>query len=115
MNPYTVINVIANIIMSVSSTLLLIAIFGNEDHPVWNNVWKAWLCKLGMTATCCASLLNILTLSTPNNSEILLNCGLSLTFCWLSILQWEDMKKRKEEKKKTLIKRKKVVRRKATK
>lgn len=100
----TAINLLANSILSVSSTLLLIAIFGNPEHPVWNNPIKAWICKLGMTATCCGSILNIMTLSTPNMSEILLNCGLSATFCWLSICQWEENKRIKE-----LTKRKKAV------
>jgi len=92
----TAINLLANCILSVSSTLLLVAIFGNPEHPVWNNPIKAWICKLGMTATCCGAVLNIMTLSTPNMSEILLNSGLSMTFCWLSICQWEENKRNKE-------------------
>lgn len=98
--------------MSISSTMLLIAIFGNNNHPVWNNLWKAWLCKLGMTATCCGSVINILTLSTPNPSEILLNCGLSLTFCWLSLIQWEEMKHITHKASKPTVKKKKVIKKK---
>jgi hypothetical protein len=35
-----------------------------------------------------------LTLSTPATTEVLLNCGMSLTFFWLSWWQFEQFKEK---------------------
>ena len=110
MNPYTIINVISNCTIAFSSAALLIHIFGDPDNSIWDNQIKAWLAKFGLAVTTCGAAANILTLSTPNKTEILLNVGMSLTFFWLSWWQWEQFKEMQEAAKKRAT-RKKIVRR----
>lgn len=81
--------------MGTSAGLFLITVFGNPQNPIWNSPLRAWLTKLGLAITSCGAFLNVLTLSTPAATEILLNCGLSLTFCRLSLWQWETIKQQK--------------------
>ena len=95
MNVYTTINLVSNTIMGTSAGLFLITVFGNPQNPIWNSPLRAWLTKLGLAITSCGAILNVLTLSTPAPTEILLNCGLSLTFCRLSLWQWETTKQQK--------------------
>lgn len=108
MNWHTIINVISNCTIAFSALGLLIHIFGDPDNAIWDNKIKAYLAKFGLTVAVCGSILNVLTLSTPNDTEILLNIGMSLTFFWLSWWQWEQFKEMKEAaKKRTASRRKK--------
>lgn len=115
MNIYTIINILSNCTIAFSALGLLIHIFGDPDNSIWDNKIKAWLAKFGLTVTICGAVLNVLYLSTPNQTEILLNVGMSLTFFWLSWWQWEqfqEIKKaaqRKPVRKKRIVKKRKVV------
>lgn len=82
--------------MGASAGLFLITVFGNPHNPMWNSPFRAWLTKLGLAITSCGAILNVLTFSTPPPTEIILNCGLSLTFCRLSLWQWETIKNQKQ-------------------
>jgi hypothetical protein len=93
MNILTIINAIANMTTAISAIALLIHIFGDPKNPIWNNNIKAYLAKTGLTVMICGAVANILTLSTPVKTEILLNCGMSITFFWLSWWQYEQFKK----------------------
>jgi len=78
-----IINFIANLLIFISVTLFIIAIFGSQNKMIMSiNVFEKYLIKIGLTITSCGSLFNVLTLSTPNNTEILLNVGLALVFIW---------------------------------
>ena len=92
MNAYTIINIISNLTIAFSAGALLIHILGDPDNTIWNNRIKAYLAKLGLSITTCGAIINVLTLSTPNKTEILLNVGMSVTFFWLSWWQWEQFK-----------------------
>jgi hypothetical protein len=96
MNLDTLINVFSNCTIAFSSLALLIHIFGDPDNSIWDNHIKAWSAKFGLAVTVCGAVLNVLTLSTPNRTEILLNVGMSLTFFWLSWWQWEQFQKIKK-------------------
>ena len=96
----TIINAIANTTLALSAIGLLIHIFGDPTNSIWNNNIKAWLAKIGLTTTICGAVANILTLSTPANTEVLLNCGISFTFFWLSWWQYEQFRVKVEELKK---------------
>jgi hypothetical protein len=111
MNPYTVINAIANCTTAFSSIGLLVHIFGDPDNSIWADRIKAWLAKTGLTVLTCGAISNVLTLSTPVITEVLLNCGMSITFFWLSWWQYEQFKEKVElSKRSKQRKRKKVVR-----
>jgi len=94
MNPYTIINAIANCTTAISAIGLLVHIFGDPTNSIWNNKIKAWLAKVGLTITICGSVSNVFTLNTPAYTEILLNVGMSFTFFWLSWWQFEQFKEK---------------------
>jgi hypothetical protein len=95
MSGLTVINLISNGIIGTSIMLFIISVFGRADHPIWENKYRAYLAKVGLGISGCGALLNVLNLSTPNVTEIVLNIGLSLNFCWLSWWQYAESKKRR--------------------
>jgi flagellar biosynthesis component FlhA len=96
MNIYTLINIISNCTIAFSAAALLIHIFGDPDNDIWDNKIKAYLAKFGLAVTTCGAISNVLTLSTPNKTEILLNVGMSITFFWLSWWQWEQFQEMKQ-------------------
>ena len=97
----TATNLVSNCTIAFSSAALLIHIFGDPDNSIWNNNIKAYLAKFGLSITTCGAILNMLTLSTPNRTEIILNVGMSMTFFWLSWWQWEQFHAMKEAAKKS--------------
>lgn len=97
MSTLTLINLISNVIIGTSIMLFIISVFGRADHPIWENKYRAYLAKVGLGISGCGALLNVLNLSTPNITEIVLNIGLSLNFCWLSWWQYSESKQRKEK------------------
>jgi len=71
---------------------LLFRIFGKQDSRVWKHPVKAMLYKAVMAVTICGAAANIVTLSTPSWSEILLNLGASGNWLFLSFYLYEDSK-----------------------
>ena len=92
MTTETLINAVANSTLAFSALGLLVHIFGDPDNSVWDNNIKAYLAKIGLSVTICGAIANVMTLSTPPVSEVVLNCGISITFFWLSWWQWEMFK-----------------------
>jgi hypothetical protein len=92
MNAETVVNVVANCTTAFSALGILIHIFGDPDNPIWDNTVKAWLAKGGLSTAACGAISNVLTLSTPPITEVILNVGISITFFWLNWWQWEIFK-----------------------
>lgn len=92
----TIINAVANSTLAFSALGLIIHILGDPDNSVWDNKIKAYLAKVGLSVTVCGAVANVVTLSTPPVSEVVLNCGLSITFFWLSWWQWEMFKEMQE-------------------
>lgn len=107
-NLLTLINAISNCTIAMSAIGLLIHIFGDPDNLIWNNKLQAWLAKFGLSVIICGAISNVLTLNTPAKTEIILNCGMSITFFWLSLWQYEQFtEKVKASKKNASSKRKK--------
>lgn len=98
MNALTVINFVSNLIIFTSVFMFIISVFGRADHPIWEAKWKAYLAKVGLCISGCGALLNMINLSTPVVSEIVLNVGLSFNFLWISIWQLNEVKKIKAKK-----------------
>jgi protein-S-isoprenylcysteine O-methyltransferase Ste14 len=88
----TSINAAANITTAISALGLLIHIFGDPHNAIWNNQIKAWLAKIGLTIVICGAVSNVMTLSTPPISEVVLNVGIAITLFWLSWWQFELFK-----------------------
>ena len=80
----TVINATANGILAVSALHLVFRVFGHPESAIWKRPWAAILCKAATTVTVCGALWNLLTLSSPAASEVMLNIGISLNFVWIS-------------------------------
>lgn len=84
MTTITLLNVIANIVITASLTHLTLCVFGRPDSAIYTNKFAATICKIAACVTLCGSVSNILTLSTPTWTEMVLNFGVSLNFLWLS-------------------------------
>lgn len=104
MNALTVINFVSNLMIFTSVFMFVISVFGRADHPIWETKWKAYLAKVGLCISGCGALLNVINLSTPILSEIVLNVGLSLNFLWISIWQFYEVRKIKAKKLRSLSK-----------
>jgi hypothetical protein len=84
MTPVTAINATANGILAVSALHLVFRVFGHPESAIWKRPFAAMLCKAATTVTVCGALWNLLTLSSPAASEVMLNIGISLNFLWIS-------------------------------
>jgi len=94
MDPFIIINAITNCTTAISCVALLVHILGDPNNPIWDNKIKAWLAKIGLSVTICGAISNALTLTSAPPSQVLLDCGISLTLCWLSWWQWEQFRER---------------------
>jgi len=86
----TLLNLAANSLLICSSVHLLFRVFGKKDSRVWRHPTKAMIYKAVMAVTICGAAANIVTLSTPSWSEILLNLGASGNWLFLSFYLYED-------------------------
>lgn len=104
MNPLTLLNVTANLVLSVSALHLILKVFGHPNSPVYARPGIAFACKAAATLTFCGAVGNILTLSTPSWTEILLNVGVSCNWAWISafIQTVHKAEEKAEEKRKPL-------------
>lgn len=93
----TVVNVASNAVIGMAIILFIISVFGRPDHPVWEFKLKAYLCKIGLGICGCGALLNVLTLSTPPMTEVILNVGLAMNFTWLALWQHGETVKHKQK------------------
>jgi hypothetical protein len=85
MNPLTLLNVTANVVLSVSALHLILKIFGHPNSPIYARPTVALFCKAAATLTFCGAVANIWTLSTPSWTEVLLNVGVSCNWAWISV------------------------------
>lgn len=84
MTAVAAINAIANAVLAASALHLVFRVFGHPESAIWRRPWAAVLCKAATTVTVCGAIWNLLTLSSPAASEVMLNIGISLNFLWIS-------------------------------
>ena len=84
MNPITIINAVANFVVAVAVTDLALRVFGRPDHPIHKHPVALLTRKLVSSIVICGAVLNVVTLSTPGWTEVLLNVGFSLNYIWSS-------------------------------
>lgn len=79
---WTIFNVIANILITLSIAGFLVML-QEETNPVAKMPFllRTWI-KISLALTSGGALLNVVTLSTPPMSEIILNLGLAGLFTW---------------------------------
>ena len=92
----TLINAIASGIIAVSITGF-IAMLQAEGNPVSTLPFllRNWI-KVSLAVVAAGALMNVLSLSTPPASEIVLNCGLAGLFSWAFFwhrIKWKQVKK----------------------
>ena len=85
MRPETIINVIANAVLAGGVSVFMVMIYRTGGLiERWPKASSLTL-RLSLAGTAAGALGNCLTLSTPADTEILMNCGLAGIFVWASI------------------------------
>jgi len=84
MNPLTLVNAAANVIVAAAVMDLALRVFGRPDHPIHAHPVALNTRKFVSSVVICGAVLNIVTLSTPSWTEVLLNVGFSLNYLWSS-------------------------------
>jgi hypothetical protein len=90
MNPLTLINAAANVIVAGAVADLALRVFGRPDHPIHAHPVACNTRKFVSSVVICGAVLNIATLSTPSWTEVLLNIGFSLNYLWSSYYAYYD-------------------------
>jgi hypothetical protein len=84
MNPLTLANAGANVIIAGAVTDMAIRVFGNRSHRIHSHRELFWIRKAISSMVICGAVLNILTLSTPSWTECLLNYAFALNYLFSS-------------------------------
>lgn len=79
---WTILNVIANIFISVSVAGFMVMLQEPTNPVAKMKFALRWWIKISLAFTSGGALLNVITLSTPAMSEIVLNMGLAGLFSW---------------------------------
>lgn len=93
----TFINLVANMLIVFGMTFFIIGVFGRRSDTIEKLPWvERVFLKVALSATASGALFNMLTASTPNVSEIILNFGMGLLFTWTSFFHWKYFVKKKK-------------------
>ena len=77
------INAVANVLIAINSSLFLIAIFGSNNNKINQlNIFESISIRIGLATISSGALFNVLTLSSPAITEVILNIGLGILFSW---------------------------------
>jgi uncharacterized membrane protein YgdD (TMEM256/DUF423 family) len=85
-----IINLISNIILCLSGAGFYLAVFGRKTSIV--NKWPIlghWSLRIGLASFFTGTLFNILTIYTPELTQIILNGGLALIFGWAVLFHYK--------------------------
>jgi len=84
-----VVNAACNLIVFISMLVFIIFCFGRSDSLIYRyGSTQAYCLKFGLVIICLGSLANVLTLSNPPFSEIILNVGLAALFSWAAVFHY---------------------------
>lgn len=82
-------NFSSNIVIFLSFTAFIIFVFGRTNSKINQLPWhKVIALRIGLTFVTCASLLNALTLSNPEWTEVFMNFGLAVVMVWAAIFHY---------------------------
>jgi len=84
------INAIANLTIAITMVFFMIFVFGSNNKII-NSMpkYESFPVKLGLSLIACGSLLSFLTLSNPQETEIIMNVGLALVFLWAALFHYK--------------------------
>lgn len=92
-----IINALANIILAISVCFFMIFVFGRSSMMLKVSFVERFTIKVGLALTSAGALFNFMTLSNPQSSEVLLNIGLAIIFCWGAIFHFKYFVKPKNQ------------------
>jgi hypothetical protein len=84
MNPLTIANAVANGIVAVAVVDMAIRVFGNAKHRIHAHPELFYIRKFVSSLVICGAVLNVVTLSTPSWTEIVLNYGFAANYLFSS-------------------------------
>lgn len=84
MNPLTLANAIANAIVAGAVVDMAIRVFGNPKHRIHSHPELFYIRKFVSSIVVCGAVLNVVTLSTPSWTEIILNYGFAANYLFSS-------------------------------
>jgi hypothetical protein len=93
MNPLTVVNVIASGILTAGVSAFMILLYRSDGVVRRWPLTGSIILRASLTATAAGALFNCLTMSTPQFSEIMMNCGLAGIFSWAVYFHTKLIKK----------------------
>jgi hypothetical protein len=77
-----IINLIANILVTIGISLFMVFVYGRYTIIDKLPMFEKWVIKISLAITACGSFFNVLTLSNPETPEIIFNSGLAIVFIW---------------------------------
>lgn len=90
MNWILIINLISNVVLTVSFAAFLIFLFGRENSLIHKlNGISTIGVKVGLSICTAGALYNVLTFSSPPISEVILNVGMAFVFCWAAWFHYQ--------------------------
>lgn len=86
----TTLNLVANLMITLGMMFFIIGVFGRKNKVIEKmHVFERVTLRVGLCSTAAGSLFNVLTLSTPAISEVVLNVGLGFLFVWAAWFHWK--------------------------
>lgn len=84
-----IINLISNLVITISVALFMIFVFGKSNMMDRVSVIERLSIKIGLALVSAGSLFNFLTASHPQDSEVIMNLGLAVVFTWGAIFHFK--------------------------
>lgn len=85
----TILNFISNLCIFLGAGLFYVMLFSKigKGHKAVDSfpATSHWLVKIGLAVTTTGAFLNLVTLSSPNITEVIMNVGLGGLFVWAAI------------------------------
>jgi len=82
-------NAICNVVIFISTLAFIIFCFGRQDSAIYKyGSFQAYGLKFGLVTISLGNLSNLLTLSNPPFTEIILNIGLAALFLWAAVFHY---------------------------
>jgi len=102
------VNLLANCVLTVAFGAFLIFLFGRENSLIHKmKACNTIFVKIALSMCASGSLYNVLTLSDPPLSELVLNVGIAMLFAWSAWFHyWKFVKPLKS--KKVVVKKKRI-------
>lgn len=83
------INLASNAVLTVAFSAFLIFLFGRDNSLLYRmNGYHTFFVRVGLSVCAAGSLLNVLTMSNPPVTEVILNVGLAMVMLWAAVFHY---------------------------